>query len=114
MLENPNIAGESIAACLQTNYGLESVSVRFLPIGYDSQASVYQVQTAKTGDFFVKIRSGPVNLPGLIVPGLLAEHGVPHILAPLRTRTDALWCSLEDYSVVALLICRVIMRWSWG
>src|SRR5579859_3137015 len=100
MRENPDIPEDKIAACLRTYYGLAVISVHFLPIGYDLNAFVYEVLTAEGTSYFVKIRQGEINTPGLLVPRILIEHGIPNILAPLKTQTQALWCSLDTYSVI--------------
>src|SRR5690348_6315350 len=91
MREKLNIPEETIAACLRIHYGLKSRSIRFLPIGYDLRAFVYEVITSDGNAWFVKIRDGAIHPPGLLVPRVLIEAGIPHILAPLRTRTQELW-----------------------
>ena len=70
-------------------------SVRFLPLGYDLNAAVYEVLTADGTPYFLKIRFGPVDEPGLLVPRALIDQGVPNILGPLRTRSSALWAPLD-------------------
>jgi spectinomycin phosphotransferase len=99
MRQPPNLPEQSILACLRTLYELPVISCRFLPIGYDLNAFVYQALTAEGASYFVKIRKGALYPPGLLAPRLLIEQGIPNILAPLRTRTQALWCSLDAYSV---------------
>jgi spectinomycin phosphotransferase len=100
MREKPNIQEGEIAACLSTLYGVQVVSVNFLPIGYDLKAWVYEVMTEDGTTYFLKIRSGPAPEPALLVPRALIEHGIKNILAPLRTVTQDLWCSLDAYSVI--------------
>lgn len=100
MREKPDIPEDRIADCLRTHYGMESRSIRFLPIGYDLRAFVYEVITTEGNAWFVKIRDGAIHPPALLVPRVLIEAGVPHILAPIRTRMQELWCSLDTYSVV--------------
>jgi spectinomycin phosphotransferase len=100
MREQPDLPEAKITACLHTHYGLDVTSIRFLPIGYDPYASVYEAITAEGVSCFVKIRSGAINRAGLLVPRVLSEHGIPNILAPLRTVAQELWCSLDAYSVI--------------
>jgi spectinomycin phosphotransferase len=85
----------TIAACLEREYGLRVDAIRFLPIGFDASASVYEVVDAGGACFFLKVRAGPVNEPGLIVPRSLIDAGVPNILAPMQTRMGTLWCELD-------------------
>src|SRR5579872_1735936 len=100
MRQEPDLPREKIAACLSARYGLTVVSARFLPIGHDLNAFVYEVTAADDQTYFVKIRVGAVNPSSLLVPRILIEHGIPNILAPIRTRIRTLWCSLESYSVI--------------
>src|SRR5579871_1105084 len=100
MRQEPNLPEEKIIACLRTQYGLEAVSARFLPIGYDLRAFVYEAITVEGISYFVKIRSGAVHPASLLVPRVLIEHGIPNILAPLRTVTHALWCALGAYAMI--------------
>src|SRR5689334_9199837 len=100
MRENPNIPEDTIIACLREQYGLAVVSVRFLPIGYDLNAFVYEALTFEGTSYFVKIRVGDIPAPGLRIPHALAEHGIPNILAPIPTKTRMLWGFLGTCSVV--------------
>nr|MBA3414595.1 spectinomycin phosphotransferase [Chloroflexia bacterium] len=43
MRDDPGLDSGTIAACLQTDYGISVASVRFLPIGYDLNATVHEV-----------------------------------------------------------------------
>src|SRR5579883_2109951 len=100
MRQKPDLPEEKIVACLRDQYGLDVVSARFLPIGYDLSAFVYEAMTSDHRSYFVKIRVGSVAELSLIVPRALIEQGIPNILAPVPTRAQALWCSLDSYSVV--------------
>lgn len=100
MRQKPGIAEDKITACLRTHYDIDAISARFLPIGYDLNAFVYEAMTADERSYFVKIRAGAIQPPSLLVPRILIERGIPNILAPLRTGTQALWCSLDTYSVI--------------
>ncbi len=93
----------TIAGCLEAQYDLPVASIAFLPIGYDLSAAVYEVRSRDGTSFFLKIRFGPVHEPSLLVPRALIDLGIRNVLAPLRTRTSGLWCSLDGdtgYSVV--------------
>jgi spectinomycin phosphotransferase len=100
MREKPDLPEDQIAACLHAEYGLDVISVRFLPLGYDMRASVYKVTVAEGRSYFVKIRSDAVNRPSLLVPRVLIDQGIPNVLAPLKTRAQQPWCSLGAYSVI--------------
>jgi spectinomycin phosphotransferase len=101
--KDPGLDAETIAACLDLNYGLRAAAIDFLPIGYDMNAAVYKLRARHGESYFLKIRRGPVNEAGLIVPRALSDLGVPNVLAPLPTRSTRLWCELDatrDHSVV--------------
>lgn len=100
MRQQPALPSEKLTACLRTHYGLDVATLRFLPIGNDLRAFVYEAITAEGASYFVKVRAGAVNPASLLVPRVLIEHGIPNILAPLRTTTQGLWCPLESYSVI--------------
>lgn len=100
MREDPGLDAGAIAACLRANYGLETASVTYLPIGYDLNAAVYEVVAHDGTSYFLKIRSGPPNEPSLQTPRALLERGAPNVLAPLRTRSGDLWRRLDERSVV--------------
>ena len=91
MREDPGLDAAAIAACLREHYAIEAAAVTYLPIGYDLNAAVYEVLAANGASYFVKVRFGAVFEPGLEVPRALIDRGVPNILAPVRTRSSALW-----------------------
>lgn len=95
MRENPGVSYTAIAACLEAHYGLCVDSVEFLPIGHDLNAAVYKVTADDQTAYFLKIRTGPVFEPGLLVPRALIDGGVGNVLAPLRTHAAQLWCPLD-------------------
>ncbi|MBW3632277.1 MAG: phosphotransferase [Chloroflexi bacterium] len=97
MREDPGLDMGAITHCLGAHYGLSLASVRYLPLGYDPNASVYQVLTADSTPYFLKVRFGPIDESSLLVPWTLIDRGVPNILGPLRTRSSALWAPLDGY-----------------
>src|SRR5215207_5883211 len=97
MRQNPGLNVGGITRCLEAQYGLCAASVRFLPLGFDPNASVYEVRTADSTPYFLKVRFGSVDESSLLVPWTLIDHGVPNILGPLQTRSSALWAPLDGY-----------------
>ena len=100
MREKPALPQGLITSCLRDHYGIDAVSARFLPIGYDLKAFVFECLTSTGDSYFVKVREGVVDPAGLLVPRVLTDHGVPNILAPLKTGSQTLSCTLDSYSVV--------------
>jgi spectinomycin phosphotransferase len=97
MRDDPGLDMGHIARCLEALYDLCVASVRFLPLGYDPNASVYEVLTAESTPYFLKIRFGPIDESSLLVPRTLIDQGVPNILGPLPTRSAGLSSPLVEY-----------------
>src|SRR4051812_26846581 len=98
--DDPVLDLDTITACLDTHYNLHVSAIAFLPLGYDLNAAVYKVIAEDEAVYFLKVRFGPVDECGLIVPWVLAERGIRNVLAPLPTRSGGLWCSCEGCSLV--------------
>lgn len=99
MRRPPKLADELILAAVQTHYGLAVTALTFLPLGNDSASSVYRVQTADSGAYFLKTRTrSGFTEPSLAVPRYLRDQGVPHVLAPLPTVRGALWVDLGAFA----------------
>ncbi|MFZ1754094.1 MAG: aminoglycoside phosphotransferase family protein [Caldilineaceae bacterium] len=96
MLERPDLSNEAIARGLRDAYGISAQQITFLPIGYDSTASVFRVDGTDGRSFFLKTKSVPVSPPALLVPHFLREIGIGQIVAPLSTRTGHLSAPLGD------------------
>jgi spectinomycin phosphotransferase len=93
--EDPAFDPGAIAACLEARYGVRLAALTFLPIGHDLNAAVYDVAAEDGSHYFLKIRTGPIFAPALLVPRALIELGVHNVLAPLRTLDAALWSPLD-------------------
>lgn len=101
MRDDPGIDVPSIIRCIRDHYDLHVASIRFLPIGHDLRAFVYQVMANDGESWFLKIHSGPVNKAALEIPRALTDLGIDNILAPIPTRTGDLRCQLDpDHTVV--------------
>ncbi len=110
MRDDPGFDRDAITACLHARYGIRVVSITFLPVGHDPYASVYEVIADDGTATFLKIRSGPVHIPALAVPRTLIDHGIPAVLAPLRTRDGDLWCPLDGHDGFTV----VLYPFLWG
>jgi spectinomycin phosphotransferase len=94
------IADSQIAAVLQHEYGILMVERSFLPLGHDNYAAVYRILDQQQQPYFLKIRIGAFPQTSLRIPRLLFEAGITNVLAPMRTRTGEITCTLEPYSLV--------------
>lgn len=99
MLEKPNIADARISACLKDAYGLSVARVVFLPLGADQQTAVYHALADDGAAYFVKLRSGAFDPLTLIVPHLLRQQGIEHVIAPLAAQSGQLWTPLDDFKL---------------
>src|SRR5215813_10637429 len=99
MLEKPPVEDEKIAACLSTTYGVTATELEFLPLGYDSNASVYRVR-ANDQTYFLKVKQDSVNELSVSIPRFLKEHGIEQAVAPLPTVTGVLWGKVDQYTLL--------------
>jgi spectinomycin phosphotransferase len=104
MRENPGLDVDKISASLEAQYGLRVTAATFLPIGYDPNAAVYEVAARDGNAYFLKVRFGPVDETGLLVPRALIDHGIQNVLAPLPTRSSSLWCPLGGYPDCSIVL----------
>lgn len=100
MLEPPDFPAQTIIAALHEHYALSVTEIVFLPIGNDALAWVYRVSATDGHDYFLKIRKGSINEPSFFVPRALHEQGVAHIVPPLPTKTQAVWATLSDFTLI--------------
>jgi spectinomycin phosphotransferase len=95
---------DSIAATIESNYGVRPETVRFLLEGYDPNAMVYQLIADDGAEHFLKVKRGGVDEQSLLVPSALDELGVPNILAPLRTRSSNVWCRVAGDKGLGIIL----------
>jgi spectinomycin phosphotransferase len=100
MLEKPNLQDEKIITCLRHDYGVRVTGISFIPAGNDSSAWVYQVRTDGTETFFLKLKRGTVSEPSVAVPRYLKDKGIEQIVAPLPTKTQALWTNVGQFALI--------------
>ena len=100
MLEKPDLADEKIAACLEANYGISATDIAFLQLGADSNSWVYRVAAKDGMVIFLKAKKGSPYLPSLVIPRYLRDQGIHQAVAPLPTRSQALWQPLEGFTLI--------------
>jgi spectinomycin phosphotransferase len=99
MLEPPPLLPEKISSSLHDNYEISVSRLEFLPIGNDSNSWVYKVYTDKDS-YFLKAKRLPVYKPSLTIPHYLKEQGLHQVVAPLQTKTRALYTTLNDFALI--------------
>jgi spectinomycin phosphotransferase len=100
MREPPNLPNGTIAAAVEGSYGIPVASLEFLPVGHDSSASVYRADALDGRAYFLKLRTGAVHEPGLVVPHYLRDRGAGHVVAPLPTTAGAVWEGLDGFAMI--------------
>src|SRR5437667_3361779 len=100
MREQPGIPEEQLRACLQDQYDLYPVTLEFLPRGLDYNAGVYRVVSEQGAAYLLKVTSRPLYEPRCLVPRYLNEQGITSVVAPIPSRSGALWTQLEEWTVI--------------
>src|SRR6185312_9740589 len=100
MREQPRIPEEQLRACLQDQYGLYPVTLEFLPRGKDYKAGVYRVVSGQSIAYLLKVTSRSLYEPRCLVPRYLKDLGITSVVAPVPTRSGALWTNLVDWTVI--------------
>jgi spectinomycin phosphotransferase len=86
MLDKPSILDTSLIECLHDRYALPIQQISFLPLGADRNTAVYRADAEEGASYFVKLRRDDFNEMSLILPKLLRDQGIPHIISPLAVR----------------------------
>src|SRR6266705_6773676 len=100
MREPPSIPEEHLRACFQQHYDLIPVTLEFLPLGLDYNAGVYRVVSEQGTAYLLKVTSRPLYEPRCLVPRYLNDQGITSVVAPVPTRSGALWTKLVDWTVI--------------
>jgi spectinomycin phosphotransferase len=100
MREQPNIPEERLRAYLQDQYDLVPVVLEFLPLGLDYDAGVYQVVSEQDRAYVLKATTRQLYEPSCLVPAYLRDQGITSIVAPVPTRSGALWTMFGDWTVL--------------
>lgn len=95
-----DLSDDMLRTSLGARYGLVVADLTFLPLGQDSSAWVYRVETATCAPYFLKVRRRVTNPPSLLVSRYLHDQGVPQVIAPLPTNTQTLWTEVEGYALI--------------
>jgi len=100
MREKPAIPDELLRTTLQDQYDLVPVTLEFLPVGLDYHAGVYRVVSEQGSAYLLKVTSRPLYKPRYQVPRYLNDQGITSVVAPIPTRSGALWTKLVDWTLI--------------
>lgn len=99
MIEKPLLSDQHIIDCLKTDYGIKVISLSFLPLGADMNASVYKAQTHdKT--YFVKLKRGHHHELSVALAKLLHDAGIAQIIAPINTIQGQPTQYIDDFTLI--------------
>ena len=85
---------------LAAHYGLALRSLERLDAGADPLAEVFRAVATDGSVYFVKATRRTIPEYVLRVPHLLAQRGVPGIVAPLATRDGSLWAEAQGCQLI--------------
>ncbi|HYX48725.1 MAG TPA: aminoglycoside phosphotransferase family protein, partial [Ktedonobacteraceae bacterium] len=100
MREKPDIPDERLRIALQDQYDLVPATLDFLPVGLDYHAGVYRVVSEQGSAYLLKVTSRPLYEARYKVPRYLNDLGITSVLAPIPTRSGALWTKAENWTVI--------------
>lgn len=98
MREAARFDDERVRTVLRDAYGLHVAALVFLALGNDADSWSYRVEAAGER-YFLKVRSGTGAMPGATVPWRLARHGVEGVLAPITTRAETAFVTVDGYEL---------------
>jgi len=100
MREPPRIQEEHLRTCLQHQYDLYRVTLEFLPLGLDYNAGVYRVINEQGTAYLLKVTSRSLYEPRCLIPHYLKDQGISSVVAPVPTRSGALWTKFVEWTVI--------------
>jgi spectinomycin phosphotransferase len=93
MRNAPSRDMDQIFSCFATHYNIRLEDVTLVHVGFDTEAAAFQGRASGGQEFFIKILPRPMEA-ALHVQRLLADSGVPNIMAPVLTTESRPWCFL--------------------
>lgn len=101
MLEKHALSDQTIIKCLNTNYGISAPPLTFLPIGADTNASIYKAQTFDQTSYFIKLKLGHHHDIGVEIVELLQRAGIHQIIPPIKTIHSKSTQRIDDFTLIA-------------
>ncbi len=100
MIEKQFLSDQRIISYLNTDYGINVVTLTFSPLGADMNASVYKAKTHDQSSYFVKIKRGHHHDISIAIVGLLHDTGIQQIIPPIKTIHGQPTKSIEDFTLI--------------
>lgn len=100
MIEKQSSTVQLIISSLNRDFGLQVVGLTFLPLGADSNASLYKAQALDQRSYFVKLKRGHHHDTGVTIAEYLHQAGVQQVILPVKTIKGELTQTIEDLMLI--------------
>src|SRR5665648_158220 len=100
MLIKLPLSDQRIIDCLNIDYGIEVATLTFLPLGADTNASVYKAEAQNQASYFVKLKRGHHHDISLTIIELLQNTGIQQIISPVKTIHDQPTQRIDDFTLI--------------
>lgn len=96
MIEKPEITDKRMIFLLEQFFSIPVTGIQFLPLGLDSSAWAYRVNS-DNGAYFLKLRKEIPNPAGILIPRFLQEQDIQQVMSPLLTNSEEAWASADGF-----------------
>lgn len=100
MLEKHPLSDLIIIKCLKAHYGIEAATLAFLPIGADTNVSIYKALTSDQTSYFIKLKRGRHQEISVEIVELLRRSGIQQVIAPIKTIDGKSTQPIEDFTLI--------------
>lgn len=100
MVVKQSLSHQQIIDCLQTHYGITTVRLTLLPLGADSNASVYKAETKAQSSYFIKLKRGHQHDMGITIVQLLHQAGIQPVIPPVTSIHGHPTQSIDSFTLI--------------
>ena len=99
MIEKQFLSEQRIIDCLNVDYNINVVTLTFIPLGADMNASAYKAQTHDQLSYFVKLKRGHLDDISVTIQLLLHDAGIQQIISPVKTNHGKPTQHIDDFTL---------------
>ncbi len=100
MLIKQSLSEQHIIDCLHTAYGIKVVTLTFLPLGADMNASVYKAKAQDQLFYFIKLKHGHHHDISVDIVRLLHAVEIQQIILPVKTIHGQSTQRIGDFTLI--------------
>ncbi|MES2218284.1 MAG: aminoglycoside phosphotransferase family protein [Pseudomonadota bacterium] len=100
MLVKPPLADQRIIDCLSNDYGMQIVTLNFLPLGADTNAWVFKAEANNEVAYFVKLKRGHHHAISVVIVELLQNAGIKQIIPPSKNLHNQSTQQIGDFTLI--------------